>query len=104
MKRELLKVIRREYEFGEATIAGVARKLIAMLPIPRTTRYLLEVNLELQGTRKNKAPLTAKELAVGKFRLKLLELGKGEYAFLPPTKGVNAKLYTLGRSDNPGVV
>jgi hypothetical protein len=26
----------------------------------------------------------------------LPELGKGEYAFLPPTRGVNGKLYTFG--------
>ena len=39
---------------------------------------------------------TAKELAAGKFRLKIPELGKGECAFLPPTKGQEGRLFTFG--------
>ncbi len=53
-------------------------------------------HVALGGTRKNKVDLTAKELVAGKFRLTSPELGKGEYAFLPPTKGMNGRLYTFG--------
>jgi len=52
--------------------------------------------IALQGTGNNAVPLTAKRLGAGKFRFELPELGKGEYAFLPPTKGVSGKLYTFG--------
>jgi hypothetical protein len=49
----------------------------------------------LGGTSKNKVDFTANALAAGKFRLKLPELAKGEYAFLPPTKGLNGRLCTF---------
>lgn len=52
-------------------------------------------HVALGGTRKSKVPFTGEELVAGKFRLKLRELAKGEFAFLPPTKGVNGKLYTF---------
>ena len=48
------------------------------------------------GTRKNRVRFEAEKLAARKFRLKLPELGKGEYAFLPPGKGLEGKLYTFG--------
>jgi len=52
--------------------------------------------IALQGMGQNRIPFTAKNLGSGRFRLGLPELGKGEYAFLPPTRGVNGKLYTFG--------
>jgi hypothetical protein len=53
-------------------------------------------HVALGGTSKNKVDFTANQLAAAKFRLKVPELAKGEYAFLPPTKGLNGRLYTFG--------
>ena len=50
----------------------------------------------VSATRKNKVPFKEQRLETGKFRLTVPELGKGEYAFLPPTKGFNSNLYTFG--------
>lgn len=48
------------------------------------------------GTGKNKVRFEAEQLVARKFRLKLPELRKSEYAFLPPGKGLQGKLYTFG--------
>ena len=48
------------------------------------------------GTRKTRVRFEAEKLAARKFRLKVPVLGKGEYAFLPPGKGLEGKLYTFG--------
>jgi len=48
------------------------------------------------GASENTVDFSGIEVALGKFRLKLPALAKGEYAFLPPTLGTNGRLYTFG--------
>lgn len=48
------------------------------------------------ATSKDTVDFSGIEVALGKFRLKLPALAKGEYAFLPPTLGTNGRLYTFG--------
>jgi len=60
------------------------------------------VLLALGGDGKSAAPFEAEKIGAGKFRVLLRELGKGEYAFLPPgtvahpgTSSMD-KMYTFG--------
>jgi curli biogenesis system outer membrane secretion channel CsgG len=62
-----------------------------------------EVFVAVTGTEENTVPFEAERLAACKFRLKLPPLGKGEYAFLPPTTPIRGResplpkqLYTFG--------
>jgi hypothetical protein len=48
------------------------------------------------GARKSEVHFTVEERAPGRFILKLPELGKGQFALMPPTDTVSGKLYTFG--------
>ena len=53
-------------------------------------------HVALGGKGRNKIRFPAEEVAAGRFKLKLPEPGKGEFAFLPPTKDLSGKVYTFG--------
>jgi hypothetical protein len=49
------------------------------------------------GTEKNAAPLQSEKIATATFKIKLTELKKGEYGFLPPgSANSSIKIYTFG--------
>ncbi len=48
------------------------------------------------GTSKTRVAFDAEKIAAREFKLKVPELAKGEYAFLPPSQGLEGKLYTFG--------
>jgi hypothetical protein len=84
---------RVEFRSLEEDLSGVPGGTPQTVVIIRGTG---QKDVTLVGTRNNKVHFMATELVAGKFRLKPSELGKGEYAFLPPTKGLNGRLYTFG--------
>lgn len=53
-------------------------------------------HIALGGTRKSRVTFQAQEIARGKLTLKLPDLGKGQYALMPPTTGLSGRLYSFG--------
>ena len=51
-------------------------------------------HVALGGMGKKRVSFSSERAAAGKFRLKAPDLGKGEFAFLPPTKGLRDTLHT----------